>query len=263
MSACTSACRACTGRRFEHCKCCHRTFAGNTLGDGHRVLVGTFVIAKPTLKSKASTAQHFESEELVPKGWVIQSVGNIRKRCITDEELAERGWRVVKGVVRGPQMEKGWWVKDDEASEDPEAVLGNESDPEDPVDETSVLDAEAHRMDDDLLLLDELLPVEAEEDSDGVADGREGGLPHPDDLEHAVELLRTANHLDALDELLLDDLIPVTEPVQLELEYGGMELVTPGLVEPTPEPVVEVPKRTVTLDDFLADWDADTGIIRA
>lgn len=176
----------------------------------------------------------------MPKGWVIQSVGNIRKRCITDEELAERGWRVVKGVVRGPQMEKGWWVKDDEASEDPEAVLGNEPDPEDPVEETSVLDAEAHQMDDDLLLLDELLPVEAGEDSEG-----------------------PVARLDALDELLLDDLPSVAEPVQLELEYGGMELVKPGLVEPTPEPEPEVDSKKPSLDDFLADWDADTGIIRA
>ena len=71
----------------------------------------------------------------------------------------------------------------------------------------------------------------------------------------------------------------MAEPVQLELEYGGMELVQPGLYaqteEPAPDPeplptvpvTVELPETPKTipptggmaqdgwLDDWLADWD--------
>ena len=229
MSACTSTCRATTGKRFEHCKVdgCHHTFSGGGTGDGHRVFDHTYVLAKPSTKAKPSTVQRFATEEDVPEGWSLLSVGNVVRRCLTEEEMAAKGWRIVDGVVRGPESDRKWWDKtdDEDTPEYFEAVIGNEPVPEDLIEEASPLD--------DLLLLDELLPVEAGEDSEGP-------------------------RLDALDELLLDDLIPVAEPVQLELEYGGMELVTPGMIE-----LPETPKHPATLDDFLADWDADTGIIRA
>lgn len=223
MSACTTDCRACTGKRFEHCKCCHRTFGGNSLGDAHRVLVETYVVAKPTLKSRNSEARHFATEEDVPKGWVTQSVGNIRKRCLTDAELAAKGWRIVNGVVRGPQWADNPWTKKDELAEEIE----------------SVLDAEVRRMDDDTLLPgedSEALPLD------------EGETPGRDTT------------LDLLDELLpLDAVIagvdePVVEPAQLE--YGGMEVVHPGLVE-VPETTKPIPPvGGMDLDALIADWDA-------
>ena len=117
MTACTSECRQPTGSRYEHCTVsgCHQTFGGHALADAHRSITSTYVLAKPTRFSPSSQVQRFPSEAAVPKKWVIQSVGNQERSCLTVDEMIERGWRCVSGVWRGPKLDNAWWDREEDS----------------------------------------------------------------------------------------------------------------------------------------------------
>lgn len=59
-----------TGLRMEHCPVCCETFPGSTLGDAHRV----------------------------------GSYADNSRRCLTAEEMTEKGWRLIRDVWHGPEM---------------------------------------------------------------------------------------------------------------------------------------------------------------
>lgn len=173
MSLCSTTCRACTGRNFQHCKVdgCHQTFGGITLGDSHRVLVGSYVLAKPTSKSRPGTVRRFSSEEEVPDKWVLVSVGNNTYRCLTVEEMQAKGWRLVKDVWRGPETE-AWWDRDKDTEDYHAAALGDEPEPEDVIDETTPV------FDNEDVVLDEEPITEPVQDPLPLDDG----LPSLDDI---------------------------------------------------------------------------------
>ena len=104
---------------MQHCKVCHQTFSGASLADDHRERVGTYVLAKPTLKSKNSELQRFQVLGFVPDKWVVVSEGNSLYRCLDVTEMSQRKWRLMDGVWRGPEVpeELRWWKKEDSENE--------------------------------------------------------------------------------------------------------------------------------------------------
>lgn len=59
-----------TGFRASHCTVCHSTFAGNEMGDAHRI------------------GEHTPDT----------------RRCLTHAEMVKKGWRDDAGMWRGPAM---------------------------------------------------------------------------------------------------------------------------------------------------------------
>lgn len=120
MSPCTPTCRPASGTRFEHCRACHMTFGGASLGDAHRITVDHYTLASETL---SSPVHRFYTGEDVPDGWKIASIGNVVRRCLTDVEMRDRGWRLVDQVWRGPKSDVEWWRNDDLGIESLDADL--------------------------------------------------------------------------------------------------------------------------------------------
>lgn len=87
----SASCRDCgttwTGHKPEHCTQCHRTFTGTSAGDKHR------------------TGDH------------QVKTGPVRRRCLTDDEMAGSGLALnAKGLWGWPGPDRKWW--EDEASPD-------------------------------------------------------------------------------------------------------------------------------------------------
>lgn len=135
MAACTPDCRKPTGLRMEHCKGCHRSFAGHALANQHSRASGEYVLAKPTSKSPASTMEHFPTDADIPKGWSKVGGLNTVFRCLSTEELLKLGMHEEKGVWHGAPTGNAWWSK---GEDDEGPAMADEEEPEDQWDEQAV-----------------------------------------------------------------------------------------------------------------------------
>ena len=72
--------------RLEICPVCNETFNNTRAGDKHRVIDYTY-----TLAEKNGKVYRFHTGELIPKGYVVKSTNNEHRRCLTHDEMIQKG----------------------------------------------------------------------------------------------------------------------------------------------------------------------------
>ena len=86
-----TTCRTCkawwTGSRVEHCTSCHQSFTGTRSGDKHTTVAERYSI----IRLANGKLEHVPDDSELPAGANLQSVGNAKIRCLTPEEMLEKG----------------------------------------------------------------------------------------------------------------------------------------------------------------------------
>jgi hypothetical protein len=95
----------------QRCTSCGLLFTSPSAGDAHRVTVGTYDIVR--LDGRLVHIQPERDEKgrpVLPEGARLVSTGNAERRCLTADELAQKGLVTdAEGRWRLPPSEREWW----------------------------------------------------------------------------------------------------------------------------------------------------------
>lgn len=88
MAAACGTCKArWTGTRVEHCASCHQSFTGTRAGDKHTTVVSKYSV----IRHPGGKLERVPDDSSLPVGAKLLSIGNSVIRCLTPEEMLEKG----------------------------------------------------------------------------------------------------------------------------------------------------------------------------